>query len=116
MIKTSPSIQLTLFRQLTIAATLIACLSGVVSFIFGYVSAMHQQDDMLMQMAHLKLNTQIVQPKIAAQTLSDDDATVFLNIIDVLPKTTMPTTDYKLLSSITRLIVLTLSLLTPTNI
>ena len=36
MIKTSPSIQLTLFRQLTIAATLIACLSGVVSFIFGY--------------------------------------------------------------------------------
>ena len=92
MIKTSPSIQLTLFRQLTIAATLIACLSGVVSFIFGYVSAMHQQDDMLMQMAHLKLNTQIVQPKIAAQTLSDDDATVFLNIIDVLPKTTMPTT------------------------
>ena len=57
MIKTSPSIQLTLFRQLTIAATLIACLSGVVSFIFGYVSAMHQQDDMLMQMAHLKLNS-----------------------------------------------------------
>lgn len=90
MRKTKPSIQFTLFRKLTITAVAIACLSGLISFVFGYISAMHQQDDMLVQIANLKLNAQTIQPSMATQVLSDDDATVYLNIIELLPNTAMP--------------------------